>query len=118
VIEGAMGFMMDLSVFKSRAEDARVQQRQEDLGRQDLAKVRLLRALFEDSCTDGPQISHDICDPVAGIVTMAERLLADDKLGEKSRNLANNIHHSATSLLASINDILDSSRPEKRAIGH
>ncbi len=54
-------------------------------------------------------MSHELRTPVAGVISMAELLLADE-LGGAQRDLAGNIHRSAKTLLALVNDMLDFSQ--------
>jgi PAS domain S-box-containing protein len=56
-------------------------------------------------------ISHEIRTPLSGVLGMAE-LLADGQLNAADKDLANQIHDSALSLLHIVNELLDFSKLE------
>lgn len=61
-------------------------------------------------------ISHEIRTPMNGIIGLTELTLSSDNLDEVHKTYLENVHQSAYSLLAIINDLLDFSKIEARKL--
>ncbi|KAJ4296044.1 hypothetical protein N0V88_004746 [Collariella sp. IMI 366227] len=108
VIEGVIGFIMDVTELKAREKDlqAQAQEKRQLVANEAAAKeASRLKSQFLAN------MSHEIRTPISGVIGMAE-LLLDAELGEEQRELTENIHRSANALLTVINDILDFSKVE------
>ncbi|KAK3354634.1 putative histidine kinase group protein [Neurospora tetraspora] len=108
LIEGVMGFIMDVTELKDRERDieAQVLEKRQLLANEAAAKeASRLKSQFLAN------MSHEIRTPITGVIGMAE-LLLDVKLDDEQRELTENIFRSANALLTVINDILDFSKIE------
>ncbi|KAL2133801.1 hypothetical protein VTI74DRAFT_1658 [Chaetomium olivicolor] len=108
VIEGVIGFIMDVTELKARERDiqAQAEEKRRLVANEAAAKeASRLKSQFLAN------MSHEIRTPISGVIGMAE-LLLDAELEEEQRELTENIHRSANALLTVINDILDFSKVE------
>ncbi|KAK4237506.1 putative signal transduction histidine-protein kinase [Achaetomium macrosporum] len=108
VIEGVVGFIMDVTELKTRERDleTQVQEKRQLVANEAAAnEASRLKSQFLAN------MSHEIRTPISGVIGMTE-LLLDAGLGQEQQELAENIHRSANALLTVINDILDISKVE------
>ncbi|GAB1310882.1 hypothetical protein MFIFM68171_01092 [Madurella fahalii] len=108
VIEGVIGFIMDVTELKAREKALRAQAREK---RQLVANEAAAKEASRLKSQFLANMSHEIRTPISGVIGMAE-LLLDADLGDEQREMTENIYRSANALLTVINDILDFSKVE------